>query len=211
MRKRIEQLRQVWQATAKVDPQLRVRVILWSVVGLIPFILLAIFASWIWIFPGILAGPTVGMSVFGRRAQKAQYRAMEGHPGAAAAILNSMKGQWFVQPGVAFNKKQDFVHRVIGRCGIVLVGEGNRHGVKQLLAQERKRLKRISGDVSIHVVLVGNGDDEVSIGKLQMTMNKLPRELKKTEVPKVERRISSMDRDLPMPKGYIPNPGKKMR
>ena len=93
----------------------------------------------------------------------------------------------------------------------MLVGEGNPNGVKQLLAQERKRLKRISGDVPIHTDRGRRGRGPASIDKLQVAMTKLPRELKKTEVPKLERKLKPLDRDLPMPKGYMPNPGKKMR
>jgi hypothetical protein len=211
MRERFAQLRQAWVMTAQQDPRLTLLVVGPAVAALLVFVVLGILTYWVWIPVGVFAALTVAMIMFGRRAQSAQYSAIEGQPGAAAAVLNVMRGQWFVNPAVAFNKKQDLVHRVVGRCGIVLVGEGNRNGVKQLLAQERKRLKRISGDVSIHTIIVGEGEGEVSLGKLQVSMTKLPRELKKTEVPKLERRLKPMDRDLPMPKGYMPNPGKKMR
>ena len=212
MRDRLAQLRQAWQVTAQHDPRLTLLVAGPAAATLVVFVVLGIVTgSWLWYVVGVLLAATVAMIMFGRRAQAAQYSAIEGQPGAAAAVLNVMRGQWFVSPAVAFNKKQDMVHRVVGRCGIVLVGEGNPNGVKQLLAQERKRLKRISGDVSIHTIVVGDGENQVPIGRLQVTMTKLPRELKKTEVPKLERRLKPMDRDLPMPKGYMPNPGKKMR
>lgn len=211
MRDRIRQLRQAWQMTAEGDPRLPGLVFGSAGAVLAVFIVLGVFLGWYFFVLGALAAATVGMIVFGRRAQSAQYASIEGQPGAAAAVLNVMRGQWFVSPAIAFNKKQDLVHRVVGRCGIVLVGEGNRNGVKQLLGQERKRLKRVSGDVSVHTIVVGSGEDEVDLDKLQVTLNKLPRELKKTEVPKLERKLKPLDRDLPMPKGYMPNPGKKMR
>jgi hypothetical protein len=211
VKERIAQLRQAWQLTAAQDPRLTLLVAGPALGTLAVFVVLGIFFGWYWWIVGVLAALTVAMIMFGRRAQSAQYAQIEGQPGAAAAVLNVMRGQWFVTPAVAFNKKQDLVHRVVGRCGIVLVGEGNRNGVKQLLAQERKRLGRIAGDVSIHTLVVGTGEKEVSLDRLQVAMTKLPRELKKTEVPKLERRLKPMDRDLPMPKGYMPNPGKKMR
>ena len=211
MKERIAQLRQAWQLTAAQDPRLTLLVAGPALGTLAVFVVLGILFGWYWWIVGVLLALTVAMIMFGRRAQSAQYAQIEGQPGAAAAVLNVMRGQWFVTPAVAFNKKQDLVHRVVGRCGIVLVGEGNPNGVKQLLAQERKRLGRISGDVSIHTMVVGNGEKQVSLDRLQVAMNKLPRELKKTEVPKLERRLKPMDRDLPMPKGYMPNPGKKMR
>lgn len=212
MRERIRQLRQAWQTTAANDPRL-VPVVGLSALGtLVAFVVLGIVTrTWYWYVVGALAAVTVAMFLFGRRAQSAQYASIEGQPGAAAAVLNVMRGQWFVSPAVAFSKKQDLVHRVVGKCGIVLVGEGSPNRVKQLLTKERQRLKRISGDVSIHTVVVGDGEGQVPLDKLQVRMNKLPRELKKTEVPRLERRLKPMDRDLPMPKGYMPNPGKKMR
>ena len=212
MRERIAQLRQAWQTTAASDPRLPPLVFGSAAAALAVFVVIGVLVGgWYFHVLGVLVAVTVGMIVFGRRAQSAQYASIEGQPGAAAAVLNVMRGQWFVSPAIAFNKKQDLVHRVVGRCGIVLVGEGNRNGVKQLLAQERKRLKRVSGDVSVHTVVVGTREDEVDLDKLQVTLNKFPRELKKTEVPKLERRLKPLDRDLPMPKGYMPNPGKKMR
>jgi len=42
---------------------------------------------------------------------------------AAAAVLQNMRGNWRVTPAVQYSKEQDLVHRVIGRPGIVLVGE----------------------------------------------------------------------------------------
>ncbi len=212
MRERIAQLRQAWELTSQHDPRLALVVLGPTIATLVGFVVVGIVSgSWLWFVIAVLAAATVGLVMFGRRAQSAQYAAIEGQPGAAAAVLNVMRGQWFVSPAVAFNKKQDLVHRVVGRCGIVLVGEGHPNGAKQLLAQERKRLKRISGDVPIHTIVVGEDEGLTSIHKLQVALTKLPRELKKTEVPKLERRLKPLDRDVPMPKGYMPNPGKKMR
>ena len=50
---------------------------------------------------GVLVGLMAGMILFGRFAQSAQYSAIEGQPGAAAAILQSMRGGWTVTPAVA--------------------------------------------------------------------------------------------------------------
>ena len=74
---------------------------------------------------GVLAGLMAAMIVFGRFAQSAQYAAIEGQPGAAAAILQSMRGGWTVTPAVAANRNMDVVHRAVGKPGVVLVGEGS--------------------------------------------------------------------------------------
>ncbi len=160
----------------------------------------------IWAMPvfALLFAWIAVMTVFNRRLQKAQYRAIEGHVGAAAAVLESMRGQWFVSPGVVVNAKQDMVHRVLGRCGIVLVGEGAPQRVRGLLAKERKRLDRLVGEVPVTTLVVGDGDDEVPLKKLQSKLTKLPRKLKKTEVPKLERKLKPLDRTPPVPKGIDP-------
>jgi hypothetical protein len=160
----------------------------------------------IWAMPlfALMFGLLGALIVFNRRAQKAQYAAIEGQTGAAAAVLNVMRGQFFVTPAVAVNAKQDMVHRVVGRCGIVLVGEGSGQRVKGLLAKERKRLKRVSGDVPITTIIVGDADGQVPIKKLQGRVTKLPRKLRKNEVPKLERKLKPLDPGAPVPKGIDP-------
>src|ERR1019366_3830120 len=76
---------------------------------------------------GVLVGVSVGMLLFGRFAQSAQYAAIAGQPGAAAAIMQSMRGNWTVTPAVSANRNMDVVHRAVGRTGVVLVGEGTPH------------------------------------------------------------------------------------
>ena len=78
---------------------------------------------------GVLLGLLVSMILFGRFAQAAQYASIEGQPGAAAAVLENMRGNWTVTPAVAANRNMDVVHRVVGRPGVVLVGEGSPAGL----------------------------------------------------------------------------------
>lgn len=138
------------------------------------------------------------------RLQRAQYRVLDGQPGASAAILQSMRGQWFVNPFVSLNAKQDMVHRVVGRCGIVLVGEGANQRVKGMLVKEESRLKRAVSDVPIHTFICGDGPGEVPLRKLQSKLTKLPKKLKNTEVPRLERKLKPFDKALPIPKGIDP-------
>src|SRR5690606_34055428 len=82
--------------------------------------------SWILTVVGaIMVGFLCAMIVFGRRAQRAMYRQMDGQVGAAAAALGMLRGKWKVEPAVGFTKQQDVVHRVVGPPGLVLVGEGS--------------------------------------------------------------------------------------
>lgn len=208
MRERLQQYAQVWSQVRAIDAKLPLWVLLGGTLGLLvgvgfgaisPFLPVVSMITF-----GLLFGLLGALLVFNRRATTAQLEAIEGQPGAAAAVLQSLRGQWFLTPAVAVNAKQDMVHRVVGRCGVVLVGEGAPQRVKGLLAKERKRMSRALGDVTVTTLVVGDRDDEVPLRKLQVTVTKLPRELKKGEVPKLERKLKPLDRDLPIPKGVDP-------
>lgn len=216
MRERISQMTQAFHQTREYDPRLVPIMLIAAGVTLAVFVGFGFLLGGgviIWSVLGVFTALMVALSVFGRRAQKAQYARIEDQPGAAAAVANAMRGQWFVTPAVAVTRKQEFVHRLVGRPGIVLLGEGGSSRVKQLLAQERKRHARAAGsDVPVHTVVVGNGEKQVPLGKLQMHVQKLPRELKKKQVPKLDRRLTALNKaNIPMPRGYMPRPGKKAR
>ena len=85
----------------------------------------------------------------------------------------------------------DAVHRVVGLCGIVLVGEGEPRRVRPLIAQQKKRLDRISGGVPIYEMMAGEGEDQVPISKLQRELMKLPRNMKKDDVYALAARLES--------------------
>jgi hypothetical protein len=212
VRERIRQLRSAWSQLRQLDPKVLPLVLAGALVGALVGAGLGLLIHWIAsIVFGILfavAGATV---VFSRRVQKAQFAAIEGQPGAAAAVLNSMRGQWFVTPAVAYSAKQDLVHRVVGRPGVILVGEGAPQRTKALLAKERKRLGRVLGDTPLHTVLVGEGEGLVPINKLQVHLTKLPREVGKNDVPKLERKLKPLDRAMPIPKGVDPNMANRPR
>lgn len=205
MKDRLRQLKAAWSQLREVDDKAIALILLGATVGLLLGVGLGALIG-IWAMPvfGLSFAVLGALVVFNRRVQKAQYEAIEGQPGAAAAVLNIMRGQYFVTPAVAVNAKQDMVHRVVGRCGVVLVGEGSGQRVKGLLAKERKRLKRVVGDTTITSLVVGDGEGQVPLNKLQSTVTKLPGELKKAEVPKLERRLKPLDKGAPVPKGIDP-------
>jgi Domain of unknown function (DUF4191) len=157
---------------------------------------------------GLLLGVAVAMFLFGRFAQSAQYAAIEGQPGAAAAILQSMRGNWTVTPAVAANKNMDVVHRVVGRPGIILVGEGSPNRLPSLLAAEKRRAARIALDVPIYDIQVGDEDGQVPIRRLQRHIMKLPRNLKGPAVADLNYRLKALPQTLQMPKGPAPRPGR---
>jgi len=160
---------------------------------------------------GVLLGVLVSTILFGRFAQAAQYSAIEGQPGAAAAVLENMRGSWTVTPAIAANRNMDVVHRAVGRPGVILVGEGSANRVKPLLAQEKKRTARLIGDVPIYDIVVGNGDGEVPLAKLERHLTKLPANITVKQMDSLESRLSALGSragTAAMPKGPMPGNAK---
>jgi hypothetical protein len=153
---------------------------------------------------GVLAGLAVAMVLFGRFAQAAQYSAIEGQPGAAAAVLENMRGNWTVTPAIAANRNMDVVHRAVGRPGVVLVGEGSPTRLASLLAAEKKRVARVAYEVPIFEFQVGDEEGQIPISKLQRKVMRLPRNLKPAAVSDLNHRLKALQPSLQAPKGPIP-------
>jgi len=153
---------------------------------------------------GVLLGLLVSIILFGRFAQAAQYAAIEGQPGAAAAVLENMRGNWTVTPAIAANRNMDVVHRAVGRPGVVLVGEGSPARLASLLAAEKKRVARVAYEVPIFEFQVGNEEGQVPISKLQRKIMRLPRNLKPAAVSDLNHRLKALQPSLQAPKGPIP-------
>jgi hypothetical protein len=157
---------------------------------------------------GVLLGVGVAMFLFGRFAQSAQYATIEGQPGAAAAILQSMRGSWNVTPAISANRNMDVVHRVVGKPGVILVGEGSPNRLPSLLAAEKKRISRVAFEVPIYDIQVGDEEGQIPIRKLQRHIMKLPRNLKGPAVADLNYRLKALPQTLQMPKGPIPKAGR---
>jgi Domain of unknown function (DUF4191) len=153
---------------------------------------------------GVLLGFLAAMILFGRFAQSAQFASIEGQPGAAAAILQSMRGNWTVTPAIAANRNMDVVHRAVGAPGVVLVGEGSPNGLASLLAAEKKRVSRVAYEVPIYDLQVGELPGQIDIKKLQKHIMKLPRNLKGPAIADLNFRLKALPQQLQMPKGPVP-------
>lgn len=159
----------------------------------------------------VVLGGLVAFTIFGRRAQKSMFRKAEGQAGAAAWALENLRGKWRVTPGIAATGHLDAVHRVIGRPGVIFVGEGSAARVKPLLAQERKRTARIVGDIPIYDFVIGNGEDEVPLAKLERHLSKLPANITVKQMDSLESRLAALGSKAgpaAMPKGPMPNAAK---
>jgi Domain of unknown function (DUF4191) len=160
---------------------------------------------------GVLLGLIAGMILFGRFAQQAQYSAIDGQLGAAAAVLQSMPGDWTVTPAVAGNRTMDVVHRAVGRAGVVLVGEGVPVRVAGLIAAERKKTERVAHGVPIHELQVGSDEGQIPVSKLQRKVTTLPRALKPTAVADLNYRLKALQPSMQMPKGPMPKGARMPR
>jgi hypothetical protein len=160
---------------------------------------------------GVLIGALTAMILFGRFAQQAQYSAIDGEVGAAAAVLQNMRGDWTVTPAVAGNRTMDVVHRAVGRPGVVLVGEGVPTRVAGLLAAERKKTERVAHGVPIAEFQVGNGEGQIPVSKLQRKVTTLPRALRPTAVSDLNYRLKALQPTMQMPKGPMPKGARQPR
>ncbi|CAN5903442.1 DUF4191 domain-containing protein [soil metagenome] len=210
------QIAQAYRITKREYP--RIGLLLLSIfvgVGLV-----AGFAGWVWVHPaagvmfGVLTGLLAVIVVFGRRVEKAAYAQVEGRPGAAASALQMLRRGWDVKPGIAFTKNQDVVHRVIGRPGIVLVGEGNPSRVRNLLAVERKKHARLAQDAPIHELVAGDDEGAIAIPKLTKHVQKLPKAITPGDMTDLLQRMRALDAmrpQAPIPHGPMPTSAKGMR
>jgi hypothetical protein len=148
---RFKQIRMVAKLVNRQDKR-ALPIVFGSAVGIIVvFVLIGLLTGLVALLAplGVLLGVLAAMILFGRFAQRAQYSAIDGQLGAAAAVLQSMRGDWTVTPAVNGNRTMDVVHRVVGKPGVILVGEGVPARVATLIAAERKKTERVAhGDLN---------------------------------------------------------------
>lgn len=159
------------------------------------------------IYAGFLSLPLAFLAaffLFTRYANTAAFSSIEGQIGAGASVLMSIRRGFLTTPAVNVNRNQDMVHRVSGKAGIILVGEGG-FGVKSLMLDERRKMERFLSGVPVTEVIVGDGEGQVSIRKLQKHLKKLPKKLSTVQLREVRARVKSVGGlNLPMPKGPMP-------
>ncbi|HTW05196.1 MAG TPA: DUF4191 domain-containing protein [Streptosporangiaceae bacterium] len=203
---RLKQIAMVAGIVRKADPKALPIVIGTGIAIIALAVIVGIFTGLVGILTplGVLVGVAAAMILFGRFAQSAQYATIAGQPGAAAAILQSMRGNWTVTPAIAANRNMDVVHRSVGRPGVILVGEGSPNRLPSLLAAEKKRVSRVAYDVPIYDIQVGDEEGQIPIRKLQRHIMKLPRNLKGPAVADLNYRLKALPQSLQMPKGPVP-------
>ena len=207
-RNRLKQIATVFKFTAQRDKRFVPLVAAAALVPLVVAAVAAVFLGWLWITVGVMLALLGVMVVLNIRSNHAMMTEAEGQPGAAASIVETMRGDWRVTPAVASTTQFDMVHLVIGRVGVILVGEGNPQRVRQLINQERRRLTKVIGNADLRDFIVGDGEGEVPLRKLRTTLTRLPRTITGKDVNALDRRLKALTANPQMPKGGIP---KSMR
>jgi hypothetical protein len=208
-------LRQAFTLTRQQDPRflpllIGAAVLAAAIVYIIAFLVTG--SVWVPIPLAVVFGLVAGLFVFSRRAQRSMYAQAEGQAGAAGWMLQqNLRGDWRLTQAVAGTAQMDAVHRLVGRPGVVLVGEGAPHRVRGLLAQEKKRTARVVGDTPIYDITVGTGEGDIRLGRLNRYLLKLPSNLSKEQVGTLEKRLAALGGTrAPMPQGPTPQ-GAKIR
>jgi Domain of unknown function (DUF4191) len=208
-RERLKQIGQVFAFTARQDkwfvPLLAAAVLL----PLAVTILLALLGYGLtWIPLGAMVALLAALIVLNLRSNAAMMNVAEGQPGAVASIVENMRGDWRVRPAASSTTQFDMVHIVVGRPGVILLGEGQPQRVRTLIGQEKRRLAKVIGSAPLYDYVVGNAEGELNIRKLRSTVMKLPRNLTGKDVNALDKRLGALMARPQMPKGAIP---KNMR
>jgi hypothetical protein len=210
-----QNLKQAFSLTRKQDPKFIPFAVLYGVVAAAVLYVLGVLLTQSAVFPipfAVLGFVLGAMITFSRRAQKAMFSQAEGQPGAAGYMMQQqLRGDWRLEQGIAGTGHLDAVHRLVGRAGVVLVGEGAPHRVRGLITQEKKKIARVAGDTPIYDITVGTGEGDIRLAKLNRYLLKLPNNLSKQEVSALDKRLAALNSSrVAMPQGPLPQ-GAKMR
>jgi Domain of unknown function (DUF4191) len=203
---RLKQIGMVFSFTAKQDkwflPMAAAVVVLPLALAVAALIL---GLGWIWIPTGIMVALLGLLIVLNIRSSKVFMAAAERQPGAAASIVERMRGDWRVTTAIAATTQMDMVHLVLNRRGVILLAEGDRQRVGRMLGQEKKRLSKVIGrSAPLHDFILGHGEDEVPLRKLRMELTRLPKAISGRDVNALDKRLKALAARPRMPKGAIP-------
>jgi hypothetical protein len=206
-----KQIAQVYQMVAKEQPLIW----LWLVAIVVGFEVIGVlFGLFVWRghagYMAFVAAPLALLACtmfLARRAEAVAYARIEGQPGAAASALGTIRRGWTIEeePVAADPRSMDMVFRVVGRPGIVLIGDGSTGRLKGLLKKERQRVSRVAPGVAVHELILGRGEGQIPLPKLARRLKRLRPTLNKVQLAEVNRRLQSVGgMKLPVPKGVDP-------
>jgi hypothetical protein len=158
----------------------------------------------LWLPLGIMVSLLAVLIVLNLRSSKVFMAAAEQQPGAAASIVERMRGDWRVTPAISSTTQLDMVHLVLNRRGVILLAEGERARVRGLLGQEKRRLSKVIGSAPLYDFVLGHGDNEVPLRKLRLHLTRLPKVMSGRDVNSLDKRLKALAARPRMPKGAIP-------
>ncbi len=211
---RFRQLVQLYKITAKTDKTSAPTAIGGAIAAIA---VLVIFGLWssngnvigivAWSVAAVLVGVLTGLILMSRKAEVVAYANIEGRAGAVSAIMDNIlrRGWSGEQMPVAVNPKSgEAVYRVSGPGGVVLIAEGHRSGVSRLVEAEKAKLSKAVSGVPVHTIWVCGDEHSTKLGELKKTLRKFPKALNRAELSTVNKRLSTMRLNLPVPKGLDP-------
>jgi Domain of unknown function (DUF4191) len=206
---RTQRMKQLGQVIAFVARRDKLFVPLAVAAVVLPLVLVTLLILLIGLTPlfyvaGVLLSLLALLIVLNARFTKAQITELHGQPGAAAGIVQQMRGDWSVTPGLAVTTQEDMITLVIGRPGVVLIGEGNPGRLRGMLGQEKRRLAKVIGTTEMHDMIIGDDEGQVPLKRLRITLMKMPRTTSGAEVNALATRIKALQARPQMPKGAIP-------
>ena len=209
----VRQLLEAYKRTAEIDPavtwwMLGVGVGVAAVIAIIG--VLTGLAWWAWLPLALVAGLLGAMLILTRRIKGAMVKRYEGQPGSAEVTLQLLpKKKYTYDMAITATRQLDLVHRVVGPCGVVLIGEGTVGRVKPLLNGEARKHESIAHGTPVTTLFLGNGEGQVRLGDLEKRILKMPTVLQPHQVAEVRQRLRALDAvrpKAPLPKGPMPTP-----
>lgn len=202
---RLKQIGMVFRFTAKQDKWF----LPWAIAAVVVPLAVTVAAiilglGWLWLPMGIMLSLLALLIVLNLRSSKAFMSAAERQPGASAQIVERMRGDWRVSPAISSTTQMDMVHLVLNRRGVILLAEGERSRVRNLLGQEKKRLSKVIGSAPLYDFILGHGENEVPLRKLRMELTRLPKAMSGRDVNSLDKRLKALSARPRMPKGAIP-------
>ncbi|OTA29983.1 hypothetical protein B9T39_01040 [Alloscardovia macacae] len=177
------QMKQLYDFTRQDDPHVTAWV---AGAFLIPFVVVILLGlpfqlGWFaWILNVILAfmvGLLAATFVLSRRSETVGYKRIEGNPGAAGAVLQSLSKRIYTfeeQPVWVDPRTKDMIWRGTSLYGVYLVSEGPTSRVAKAVESEKAKIRRVTQGSNIRIIVINTGNDEgqVCISELSKAMRK---------------------------------------
>ena len=215
-------MRQAYRITKRTDKNIGLILLLWFLLvgGVFAVAALFVFGTgtsgiiFATLF-GLLSGLLAVLIVFGRRAERAAYAAGRRPAGCrrrgaadAQARLGRQAGHRLHQePGRRAPRRRTPGHHPRRR--------GQPVRVRGLLSAERKKHVRIGGEeIPVHEIVVGDGDGEVRLTKLNKHVQKMKKSIKPGDQTALMNKLKALDAmrpAAPMPRGPMPTSMKGAR